>query len=70
MIKFEMKYGGRTYRSERDLARAMERDMKAAATDELKSMARRSGLTVKSTTDGFEVEGSPDAIQRFQRKLK
>jgi hypothetical protein len=69
-MKMSFKYNGRNFSSASQLTRAMERDMRKAAEDDLRTKARRSGLSVRNTRDGLELKGTEASLARFERRLK
>lgn len=67
MIK--MKYKGRTFTNGRSLANAMTRDMNQQVERSVRQAAALSGVRVRKTHKGFEVEGDADHMDRFHRRL-
>ena len=67
MIK--MKYKGRTFTNGRSLANAMTRDMNQQVERSVRQAAALSGVRVRKTHNGFEVEGDADHMDRFHRRL-
>lgn len=68
MIK--MKYKGRTFNNARSLADAMARDMNQQVEQGIRRAATSSGVRIRKTIKGFEVEGDAAGMQRFQKRLK
>lgn len=69
MIKMKMKYEGRTFTNGRSLANAMKRDMSQLVERSVRQAAAASGVSVRKTHKGFEVEGDPDHTDRFHKRL-
>ena len=67
MIK--MKYKGRTFTTGRSLANAMTRDMNQQVERTVRQAAVSSGVRVRKTHKGFEVEGDADHMDRFHKRL-
>ena len=67
MIK--MKYKGRTFTNGRSLANAMSRDMNQQVDRTVRQAAAASGVRVRKTHRGFEVEGDADHMNRFHEKF-
>lgn len=68
MIK--IKFNGRTFTNGRSLADAMVRDMNQKIERNLRQAATSSGVQMKKSVKGFEFEGSPENISRFQKRLE
>jgi hypothetical protein len=67
MIK--MKYKGRTFTNGRSLANAMTRDMNQQVERTVRQAAASSGVRVRKTLKGFDVEGDTDRMDRFHKRL-
>ena len=67
MIK--MKYKGRTFTTGRSLANAMTRDMNQQVERTVRQAAASSGVRVRKTHKGFEVEGDAVHMDRFHKRL-
>jgi hypothetical protein len=67
MIK--LKYKGRSFSSARALAEAMQRDLHNSIERQVRSAASINGLTVRKTSQGFEVSGEADKIGRLYNRL-
>ena len=67
MIK--MKYKGRTFTNGRSLANAMTRDMTQQVERSVRQAAAASGVRVRKTTKGLEVEGDAEHMDRFHKRL-
>lgn len=67
MIK--LKYKGRTFTSGRSLANAMTRDMNQQIERSVRQAAAVSGVRVRKTHKGIEVEGDAAHMERFHKRL-
>lgn len=67
MIK--MKYNGRTFTNGRSLANAMTRDMNQQIERKVRQAAAASGVRVRKSHKGLEVEGDAEHMDRFQKRL-
>lgn len=67
MIK--MKYKGRTFTNGRSLADAMNRDMNQQIERSVRQAAASSGVRVRKTHKGFEVDGDAGNMDRFHKRL-
>ena len=67
MIKFT--YKGRSFSSAQSLANAMQRDLQSAYEQRVRQAAGASGLSVRKTTQGFEVSGNAANMGRFYNRL-
>jgi len=68
-MKIEMKYKGRRYSSAPSMMRDMQRDMVKNAEREVERQARLSGMRVKRTQKGIQIEGSEAQMKRFNRRI-
>lgn len=66
----KMTYKGRTVTSGRALANAITRDIEQHIEREVRRAGCSSGVRVRKTSKGFEVEGEPEKIERFYKKLE
>ncbi len=64
-----IKYKGRTFTNGRSLAQAMNRDMDKQIERRIRQAAAASGVRVRKTPKGFEVEGDSDRMDRFHKRL-
>jgi len=67
MIK--MKYKGRTFSNGRSLANAITRDMNHQIEQSVRKAAGASGVRVRKTQKGFEVNGDTEQINRFYKRF-
>lgn len=67
MIKFT--YKGRSFSSAQSLAIAMQRDFQNAYEQRIRQAAGAGGLSVRKTTQGFEVSGNAVNMGRFYNRL-
>lgn len=67
MIK--MKYKGRTFTNGRSLANAMTRDFNNEIERKVRQAAASSGVRVRKTHKGFELEGDANSMTRFNNRL-
>ncbi len=67
MIK--MKYKGRTFTNGRSLANAMSRDFNQEIEHKVRQAASASGVRVRKTHMGLEIEGDASKMTRFNNRL-
>lgn len=67
MIK--MKYKGRTFTSGRSLANAMTRDLNSQFERQVRQAASASGVRVRKTHKGLEIEGDAAHMARFNSRI-
>lgn len=67
MIK--MKYKGKTFTNGRLMANAMTRDLNQKIERSVRQAAAASGVRVRKTQKGFEVEGDAEQMDRFHKRL-
>lgn len=67
MLKF--KYKGRSFSSGKSLANAMQLDINQAVERKIRSAASVSGTRVRKTSNGFEIEGDAEHMDRFHSRL-
>ncbi|WHZ38640.1 hypothetical protein [Sagittula sp. MA-2] len=67
MIK--MKYKGRTFTNGRSLANAMTRDINQQVERSVRQAAAASGVRVRKTPKGLEVEGDAERMDRFHKRF-
>ena len=67
MIK--MKYKGRTFTNGRSLANAMTRDFNNEIERKVRQAAASSGVRVRKTHKGYELEGDAHSMTRFNNRL-
>ena len=65
----KIKYKGRTFSNGRSLANAMIRDMNQQIERSVRQAAASSGVRVRKTHEGFEIEGEAQRIERFHKRL-
>lgn len=65
----KLKYKGRTFTNGRSLANAMTRDLNQEVERKLRQAASSSGLRVRKTHKGLEVEGDAANMDRFYKRL-
>ena len=65
----KLKYKGRTFTNGRSLANAITRDFNQEVERKLRQAASSSGLRVRKTHKGFEVEGNAANMDRFYKRL-
>lgn len=68
MIK--MKYKGRTFTNGRSLANAMTRDFSQEVERKVRQAAAATGVRVRKTHKGLEVEGDVGKVARFHKKAQ
>ena len=67
MIK--MKYKGRTFTNGRSLANAMNRDLTNEIERKVRQAASASGVRVRKTHNGLEIEGDATHMARFNSRI-
>lgn len=67
-VKF--RYKGRSFGSSQSLGAALKRDMAQTVDRALRGAASASGAYVRKTGQGYELEGTPDQLARFQRRFR
>lgn len=65
----QLKYKGRTFTNGRALADAMTRDFNQEIERRVRNAAAATGVRVRKTHKGFEVEGEADNMNRFNNRL-
>lgn len=65
-----IKYKGRTFTNGRSLASAMTRDINQEIERKLRQAASSSGLRMRKTHKGIEVEGDAANMDRFYKRLR
>ncbi|MCE6967079.1 hypothetical protein [Cereibacter sphaeroides] len=67
-VKF--RYKGRSFGSAQSLGAALTRDMAQTVERALSSAAAASGAHIRKTGQGYEIEGTPDQLARFNRRFR
>lgn len=65
----KMKYKGRTFTNGRSLAHAMQRDMTNEVERKVRQAASASGVRVRKTHKGLELEGDATSMARFNNRI-
>ena len=65
----KMKYKGRTFSNGRSLANAMTRDLNNEIERKMRQAASASGVRIRKTHKGFEVEGDANSMTRFNNRI-
>lgn len=65
----KMKYKGRTFTNGRSLANAMTRDMNNEFERKVRQAAASSGVRVRKTHKGLELEGDTRSMNRFNNRI-
>lgn len=65
----KLKYNGRTFTNGRSLADAMTRDFNQGIERKIRQAASSSGVRVRKTHKGFEIEGEAEKMNRFSNRL-
>ena len=68
-VMMKLKYKGRTFTNGRSLANAMTRDFNQEVERKLRQAASSSGLRIRKTDKGLEVEGDAANMDRFYQRL-
>ena len=66
-VKF--KVNGRTVSSPWDFADAIVREMKANYEKVIRRAAATTGAAIRKSGDNFNIEGTPEQIERFTKRL-
>lgn len=69
MIKLEFSVDGRKITSPGQFGRELKRAAEKQVEDSLRKAAGP-GVRMRKTRDGYTFEGTPDQIERMQRRLK
>ena len=67
-VKF--RYKGRSFGSAQSLSTALKRDMTQVVDRALRSAASTSGVHIRKTGHGYEIEGTPNQLERFNRRVR
>lgn len=67
MIK--LSYKGRTFTSAKSLSDAIQRDIQGEYERKVRSAATSAGLSVRRTSNGLEVTGEAQRMERFYDRL-
>ena len=65
----KIKYRGRTFTNERSFANAMARDLSQEVERKVRFAASGSGLRVRKTSRGLQIEGTVSKMNRFHSRL-
>lgn len=65
----KLKYNGRTFSNGRSLANAMTRDFNNEVERKVRRAAAASGVRVRKTHKGLEIEGDANKVARFNNRL-
>lgn len=63
------KYKGRSFSSARSMMQAAQRDVTHAIERKIRQAAASSGASTRKTSDGLEIKGSMEQLDRFHRRL-
>lgn len=69
MFKMKMTYKGKPIKSGKALADALKKDIENKVEHRVRRAAAASGLGVKKTREVLSVEGEPEKIEQFTRRL-
>lgn len=69
MARIEMRFNGRKITSTAQLQRELTRSMEKHVGDSLKKAAGP-GVRMKKTRDGYTFEGTPEQIERMNKRLR
>lgn len=67
-VKF--RYKDRSFGSAQSLGAALKRNMAQTVVRALRSAASASGAHIRKTGQGYEIEGTPDQLARFNRRIR
>lgn len=65
----KIKYKGRTFSNGRSLADAMTRDLNNEVERKVRQAASASGVRVRKTHSGLEIEGDATHMDRFNNRI-
>ena len=65
----KLKYKGRTFSNGRSLANAMTRDLNSEIERKMRQAASSSGVRLRKTHKGFEIEGDANSMARFNNRI-
>lgn len=65
----KLTYKGRTFTNGRALADAMTRDFNQEIERRIRNAASATGVRLRKTHKGFELEGEADKMTRFKNRL-
>lgn len=66
----KFRYKGRSFSSANSLTNALKRDVQQTVERQVRSAASGSGARLRKTSQGYEIEGTPAQIERFNRRFK
>ena len=69
-MTMKFRYKGRSFGSAQSLSAALKRDMAQTVIRALRSAASASGAHIRKTGQGYEIEGTPDQLARFNRRIR
>lgn len=64
------RYKGRTFGSAQSLGAALKRDVAQTLDRNLRNAASGTGARIRKTGQGYEIEGTPEQIARFNRRIR
>ena len=67
-VKF--RYKGRSFGSAQSLGAALKRDMAQTVERAVRNAASGSGARVRKTAQEYEIEGTPEQLARFNRRVR
>jgi hypothetical protein len=67
-VKF--RYKGRNFGSAQSLGAALKRDVAQTVDRAVRNVASGSGARVRKTAQGYEIEGTPEQLARFNRRVR
>jgi hypothetical protein len=68
-MPLKIKFKGRTMSSTKALIDAMSREVQTNYEKELRRAAASAGVAIKKSGSNFEIEGTQDQIERFNKRL-
>lgn len=69
-MTMKFRYKGRSFGSAQSLGAALKRDMAQTVDRALRGAASASGAQIRKTGKGYEIEGTPDQLARFNQRLR
>lgn len=69
-MTMKFRYKGRSFGSAQSLGAALKREMAQTVDRALRSAASSSGARIRKTGQGYEIEGTPNQLVRFNRRLR
>jgi len=69
-MRMSFKYKGRSFSSAGAMMKAAEKDLLQGVERQMKRAASLSGAQTRKTSEGLEIKGTVEQLERFQRRLR